>query len=83
MEEIKAGVYKHFKGRFSNVIGVAKHSDREEMLVIYKGLNDGGLYARPVESFLDIVDDKQGNKVPRFAPATETELEQLKKDGLI
>lgn len=83
MEEIKAGVYKHFKGRFSNVIGVAKHSDREEMLVIYKGLNDGGLYARPVESFLDIVDDKQGNKVPRFVPATETELEQLKKDGLI
>ena len=83
MEEIKAGVYKHFKGRFSNVIGVAKHSDREEMLVVYKGLNDGGLYARPVESFLDIVEDKEGNKVPRFAPATETELEQLKKDGLI
>lgn len=83
MEEIKAGVYKHFKGRFSNVIGVAKHSDREEMLVIYKGLNDGGLYARPVESFLDIVEDKEGSKVPRFAPATEAELEQLKKDGLI
>ncbi len=83
MEQIEPGVYKHFKGRFSEVYGVAKHSDRDEVLVIYRGLNDGGFYARPIESFMEMVDNKNGEKVPRFTKATQAELEQLKKENLL
>ena len=83
MEEIKTGIYKHFKGKFSKVICTAKHSDRDEMLVIYKGLNDGGYFARPVNSFIETVTDANGNAVPRFTPATDAELEDLKKQNLI
>ena len=83
MEEIKSGVYKLFKGKFSKVICTAKHSDRDEILVIYQGLNDGGHFARPLESFTEIVKDANGNDVPRFSLATEEDLESLKKQGLI
>ncbi|MBP3581673.1 MAG: DUF1653 domain-containing protein [Clostridia bacterium] len=83
MEEIKEGIYKHFKGKFVYVHFVAKHSDREESLVIYKGLNDGGYFARPVESFLEMVENKEGVVVPRFSKATEEDIENLKNQGLI
>lgn len=83
MEEIKEGIYKHFKGKFVYVHFVAKHSDREESLVIYKGLNDGGYFARPVESFLEMVENKEGVVVPRFSKATEEDIENLKSQGLI
>ena len=83
MEEIKQGIYKHFKGKFCEVICTAKHSDRDEILVIYRGVNDGGHFARPAESFLGTATDKDGNTVPRFTPATAEELESLKQQELI
>ncbi len=83
MQEIKPGIYKHFKGKFSQVLCVAKHSDNDSMLVIYKGLNDGGFFARPYESFVEMVENKEGKMVPRFTPATQSEVELLKEDCLI
>lgn len=83
MNEIKPGIYKHFKGKFCDVICTAKHSDRDEVLVIYRGVNDGGFFARPVESFLGTATDKDGNTVLRFTPATRAELESLKAQELI
>ena len=82
MEEIKNGIYKHFKGKYSLVTCVAKHSDREEKLVIYRGLNDGGFFARPYESFVEMV-EKDGEKLPRFRPATESEIAELLSQDLI
>ena len=75
--DIKTGFYKHFKGGYVLVLFTAKHSDRDEVEVVYKGLNNGKYYARPVESFIDIVKDEQGNEVSRFSPATEKEVEAL------
>lgn len=37
---IQLGVYQHFKGKRYRVIGVAKHSDTFEDLVIYESLYD-------------------------------------------
>lgn len=82
MEEIKNGIYKHFKGKYSLVTCVAKHSDRDEKFVIYRGLNDGGFFARPYESFIEKV-EKEGKEVPRFRPATEQEIAELLNQNLI
>lgn len=65
MDKIETGIYKHFKGKQSLVIAVAKHSDLEEQFVVYKGLSDGNFYCRPVKSFLEKV-EYNGEIVNRF-----------------
>jgi hypothetical protein len=62
---IKAGKYQHFKGGQYEVIGIAKHSETLEDLVIYKEIPDGEFWARPEKMFLEEVDFK-GKKVQRF-----------------
>lgn len=63
---IKSGIYKHYKGKEYEVLGLAKHSETEEDLVVYKALyGEGQLWARPVAMFLAEV-ELNGKKVPRF-----------------
>lgn len=53
-------VYRHFKNGWYKVIGIALHTETEERLVIYQSLSgDRGIFARPVNSFLDEVDKKK------------------------
>ena len=63
---LKLGVYEHYKGKRYEVLGVAKHSETMEDLVVYKKLyDDGGLWVRPLTMFLESV--KVGDEiVPRF-----------------
>ncbi len=66
--EIKPGIYQHYKGERYRIIGVAKHSETLEDLVIYEALYDNKmskLWARPVAMFLGEV-EVDGQKVPRF-----------------
>ena len=63
---IKKGIYRHFKGNKYQVIGVAKHSESQDYLVIYRPLyGDGGLWVRPLQMFVEKV-EVEGQMLPRF-----------------
>lgn len=65
--DVRLGVYRHYKGKYYEIIGVAKHSETLEELVVYRALyGDNELWVRPKKMFLEIV-DINGEKVPRFA----------------
>ena len=66
MNEPLPGRYRHFKGGEYEVLGVARHSETDERLVVYRPLyNDSGLWVRPVAMFLETV-TADGKAVPRF-----------------
>lgn len=63
---LQPGRYRHYKGNFYQVIGVARHSETEELMVVYRQLyGDQGLWVRPLEMFLETV-LVEGRAVPRF-----------------
>jgi len=63
---IIGGKYRHYKGNEYEVIGIAKHSETEEDMVVYNKLYDGGgFWVRPLKMFLEEV-EVDGQKVPRF-----------------
>lgn len=69
MDRVKVGKYIHSKtGKEYRVIGVAKHSETLEELVIYECLYDnpqGNLWVRPLSMFLEKV-IINGKRVSRF-----------------
>ncbi len=68
--EIVPGTYRHFKGGMYEVLGVARHSETEEELVVYRPLyGERGLWVRPRALFLDEV-TRDGVRVPRFTLVT-------------
>ena len=68
---IKPGIYRHFKGSLYRVIGVAKHSETEEELVVYQAMyGEYGLWVRPVSMFEEVI-DKDGYHGPRFVKTEE------------
>jgi len=63
---VEKGMYRHFKGSLKEVLGVAKHSEALEELVVYRFVNDhDSIWARPIEMWDEIV-EVDGKKVPRF-----------------
>ena len=66
MNDVQAGRYRHYKGKEYTVIGVARHSETEEKLVVYRQeYGDHGLWVRPKAMFLETV-EVEGETVPRF-----------------
>lgn len=63
---IQPGRYRHYKGKEYEVIGVAKHSETEEDLVVYRALyGDFGLWVRPAKMFREKI-EIEGKLVFRF-----------------
>ena len=64
--EIKPGKYRHFKGNYYEVIGIAHHSETMEELVVYRALyGEHGLWVRPAAMWIETV-DRDGYQGPRF-----------------
>lgn len=72
MEGLAPGTYRHYKGKLYEVLGIARHSETLEELVVYRALYDSpefgknALWVRPKEMFLETV-TVDGKIVPRFA----------------
>lgn len=63
---IKPGRYRHFKGREYEVIGVAKHSETLEEMVVYRQLyGEHGLWVRPASMWEETV-ERDGKTYKRF-----------------
>lgn len=65
---VELGLYKHYKGKTYNVIGVATHSETLEKLVIYEATYQTAgenLWVRPLQMFTETV-IVNNNEVPRF-----------------
>lgn len=51
---LKNGLYRHYKGKHYEVIGIAKHSETAEELVVYRPLyGERGLWVRPLKMFTE------------------------------
>lgn len=66
--EVRPGRYRHYKGPEYEVLFEARHSETEEVLVVYRALyGEHGLWVRPKAMFVETV-EVDGETRPRFAP---------------
>jgi hypothetical protein len=71
-EEVRVGKYQHYKGNYYEVIGIARHSETLEEMVVYRALYDSeefgknAIWVRPKKMFLEMV-LVEGKEVPRFS----------------
>lgn len=71
MTTLPTGRYRHYKGKEYEVIGVARHSETEEALVVYRTLyGNFDLWVRPLAMFTETV-VVDGVTVPRFQQVGE------------
>ena len=70
---IKNGIYQHYKGNKYEVIGVAKNSETFENFVVYRALYDNKiskLWVRPLKMFTETIEN-DGKEIERFKYISE------------
>lgn len=66
--QFKPGIYRHYKGKKYLALGVAKHSETLEELVVYISLYENEtsqIWVRPLRMFKEKV-TLNGKTIPRF-----------------
>lgn len=69
--EVVPGTYRHYKGGEYEVLGVGRHSETLEELVVYRALYESedfgkdAIWVRPLHMFTDSV-EVDGKSIPRF-----------------
>ena len=54
--QLKPGIYKHYKGKLYEVIGIGRHTETLEEIVIYRALHGTyDLWVRPLKMFCEPV----------------------------
>ncbi len=64
------GTYKHFKGNRYKVIGIVRHSETLQEMVLYNPLYidtdfPNQMWVRPLSMFMETI-DQDGKKIKRF-----------------
>ena len=73
MDTPKLGVYRHFKGNYYRLLGVARHSETMEPLAVYQALyGERGLWVRPLSMWDETV-TRDGQTHRRFTYIGEDE----------
>ena len=73
---LKLGVYRHYSGKFYEVLGIAHHSETLEPLVVYQGLYEcekfgpNPLWVRPFQMFVEKI-TINGKEQARFEFVSE------------
>jgi len=63
---VVGSLYEHYKGHRYNILGVARHSETLEELVVYQALyGEGSIWVRPLAMFLENI-EINGQSKPRF-----------------
>ena len=63
---MKLGLYQHYKGHLYQIIGVSRHTETLEELVVYQSLyGNYGLWVRLVSMFQESVEQEK-KMIPRF-----------------
>ena len=66
LASIQPGRYRHFKGNEYEVITIARHSETEEPMVVYRALyGEGGMWVRPATMWNETV-ERNGKTYKRF-----------------
>ena len=66
LQSIPQGIYRHYKGSLYQVLHMAKHSETEEELVVYRCLyGEYDVWVRPLAMFTESI-EVNGKEVPRF-----------------
>lgn len=69
LPRLPVGRYRHYKGNYYWVLGVARHSETLEPMVVYRPIpleeKDEEFWVRPFEMFTGTV-DLDGHQIPRF-----------------
>jgi hypothetical protein len=69
--ELRPGIYRHYKGKFYELVGTGRHSETLEEFVVYRALYDSpefgknAVWVRPLTMFIDVV-EWEGRRQPRF-----------------
>lgn len=67
LPELRPGRYRHYKGQDYEVAFLARHSETEEVQVVYRPLYGAGeWWVRPYSMFVEVV-EVEGRPLPRFA----------------
>ena len=63
---IRPGIYRHFKGNEYEVLFTARHSETEELMVVYRALyGERGIWVRPASMWNEKV-ERDGKLLERF-----------------
>ena len=66
MDNLKPGIYRHFKGNLYRLLHIARHSESLEPMVVYQALyGKGGIWVRPASMWNDTV-ERDGISCKRF-----------------
>jgi hypothetical protein len=70
--ELRPGIYRHYKGKFYELIGIGRHSETLLEFVVYRALytspdfGPNQIWVRPIEMFIDVI-EWEGKRQPRFS----------------